>query len=268
MHQSAVIKTKLTPFGANLFYNNFSKEQNDGVHANYHVTFGDRISVHSWGALEVNNVLTVDSQGNIFLPEIGPVHVAGVRNKDLTAVLDKEVRTVYKDHFKIYTNLLSAKPINIYVTGFVQNPGRYPGLPVDSILYYLNKAGGIAPELGTYRDIDIVRNGEVVCKYDLYEFLLHGQIKPFQFSDNDVVLIKRRGAFITLQGDVAQESTLEFFTRPFMGAEILNIVPESSHAKEIVVTGMREGEIKSFTYDLEDFVTQSLEDGDQGCYKA
>lgn len=252
----------LPPFGENLFYNNFPKEQNDGISPNYQVTYGDRISVHSWGALEVNNIFTVDSQGNIFLPEVGPIHISGVRNKDLTNVIYKEVNKVYKDHFKIYTSLLSAKPINVYVTGFVQKPGRYPGFSVDSILYYLNKAGGILPELGTYRDIAVQRNGETIQRFDLYDFILKGKIDNFQFLDNDVVLVTRRGSTIKILGDVLQKVILEFLNTPITGQDILDIIAEMPQAHEVVVTGTRNGGLRSFDHAIKTFALQTLKSGD------
>src|SRR5262249_8094724 len=61
------------PFGARLFTGNFLRTRQDGLNGDYLVMPGDRIQVNTWGALETSSVLLVDAQGNVFLPNVGPV---------------------------------------------------------------------------------------------------------------------------------------------------------------------------------------------------
>ncbi len=77
----------------------------------------------------------------------------------------------------VYVNLINSQPVAIFVTGFVLKPGRYAGGPTDSVLYYLDMAGGIDPERGSYRDVKILRNSKVLSALDLYPFILEGTIK-------------------------------------------------------------------------------------------
>ena len=132
----------LLPFGSNLFTGNFAAERDDGVNPDYVVASGDRIVVQTWGAVVLNETLIVDGQGNIFLPEVGPVPVEGRRNAELTGIVKTALQRVYRSNFGVYTNLLSPQPVSVYVTGFVNNPGRYAGLPTDSVLYFLDRADG------------------------------------------------------------------------------------------------------------------------------
>ena len=73
------------PFGANLFTGGFSNDREDGLNPEYVLQPGDRVSVRIWGATEFNESLTIDPQGNVFLPSVGPIALAGTRNRDLNA---------------------------------------------------------------------------------------------------------------------------------------------------------------------------------------
>jgi len=116
------------PFGSNLFTGNFAAQREDGINPDYQILPGDRVMVNAWGALTINEVFTVDSQGNIFLPGIGPVRLAGVRNENLTNVVEAAISRTYRGNFGVYTNLLTTSPVAVFVTGGVRRPwGRCPG---------------------------------------------------------------------------------------------------------------------------------------------
>jgi protein involved in polysaccharide export with SLBB domain len=112
----------------------------------------------------------VDAQGNVFLPNVGPIPVAGTKNAELTAKMRAGLGRVYARNFEVYTNLLTAKPVAVFVTGGVKRPGRYAGVPSDSALFFLEQAGGIDPRLGSYRNISVLRAGQKLAELDLYDF--------------------------------------------------------------------------------------------------
>src|SRR5690606_31013406 len=154
----------------------FQGQHQDGRNPNYEVMPGDRVVVNTWGALELNQIFVVDGQGNIFLPSIGPVPLAGVKNSNLTRVVQAQIAKVYRSGVGVYTNLLTAAPVGVYVTGGVPRPGRYAGVPADSVLFFLNQAGGIEPATGSYRSISVLRDGKVIADMDLYDFILNGAL--------------------------------------------------------------------------------------------
>ena len=91
----------LAPFGANLFHGNFAGTYNDGLNGDYVILPGDRIMVRVWGAKTYNDVLPVDQQGNIFLPEVGPVRVAGLRQSALQGAVKARLASVFTDNVNI-----------------------------------------------------------------------------------------------------------------------------------------------------------------------
>jgi protein involved in polysaccharide export with SLBB domain len=250
------------PFGARLFTGNFLRTRQDGLNADYVVMPGDRIQVNTWGALEASNVFLVDAQGNIFLPNVGPVQVAGTKNSELTLKVKAGLSRVYARNFEVYTNLLSAKPVAVFVTGGVKRPGRYAGVPSDSVLFFLEEAGGIDARLGSYRNLTVLRAGQKVAELDLYDFLLKGTLPALQFKDGDTVLVNPRGSVVEMRGDVTLPATLEFKPGAVSGADALSVVPGAARATQVTVEGIRGGVPISRTLSVVGFKTFALQDGD------
>jgi protein involved in polysaccharide export with SLBB domain len=250
------------PFGANLFTGNYAAQREDGMNPEYRILPGDRVMVNAWGAVSINDVFAVDTQGNIFLPAIGPVLLAGVRNADLTDVMRAAIARVYRGTVGVYTNLLTASPVAVFVTGGVPRPGRYAGIPSDSALFFLDQAGGIHPIDGSYRQIRILRQGNPIAEIDLYEFLLNGQLPSVQFADGDVILVGRRGPTVEVQRAGAPPMVVELRSPDAHGAEILAIVNRGARMNAVTIRGMRDGQPTIRTIDAGAFETANVRDGD------
>jgi protein involved in polysaccharide export with SLBB domain len=260
--QSGALGPAPEPFGSRLFTGNFLRTRQDGLNADYVVMPGDRVQVNTWGALEMRDIYLVDAQGNIFLPNVGPIQVAGTKNSELTAKVKAGLSRVYARNFEVYTNLLSAKPVAVFVTGGVKRPGRYAGVPSDSILFFLEEAGGIDPRLGSYRNLTVLRGAQTLAQIDLYDFLLHGTLPPVQFKDGDTVLVNPRGTIIEMRGDVTLPATLEFKPEAVTGADALAVVPGIARATQVTIEGIRSGVPISRTLSVAGFRGFSLRDGD------
>lgn len=254
---------KPAPFGANLFTGNFLKTRQDGLNPNYRVMPGDMVSVHAWGSVDINDIFTVDGQGNLFIPGIGPVPVQGVRNADLSSVVRAKIKETFINSFDVYTNLVTAQPVLVYVTGAVNHPGRYAGLPSDSVLFFLDLAGGVDPALGSYREIEIRRAGKRVETIDLYRFLLDGVIPHFQFRDGDTVLVRKRGPVVVLSGDVPRDALVELTPGARKGSDLLAVLPGSAGTAGAAIKGFRGGQPFSESLPLAAFADRVLEDGDR-----
>src|SRR3546814_4207811 len=85
-------------FGANLFPGAFARQAATQFNPDYMISIGDNIQVRLWGAFQFQASLTVDPQGNIFLPNVGPIHLLGVRNKELQKVVDGAVSRVFRSN--------------------------------------------------------------------------------------------------------------------------------------------------------------------------
>src|SRR3546814_1358239 len=85
------------------------------------------------------------------------------------------------------SSLASAQPVRVFVGGFVHRPGAYAGTSMDSILHYIDQAGGIDPDRGSFLDIEVKRGSTARAKRNLYDFLLLGEMPQIQLSDEDVI---------------------------------------------------------------------------------
>ncbi|HEY8428990.1 MAG TPA: polysaccharide biosynthesis/export family protein, partial [Sandaracinaceae bacterium] len=250
------------PFGANLFTGSYAAQREDGLNPDYRILPGDRVMVNAWGAVTINDIFAVDSQGNIFIPNIGPIRLEGVRNEDLTSVVRNAIARVYRGQFGVYTNLLTASPVAVFVTGGVRRPGRYAGIPSDSVLFFLDQAGGIDPDSGSYRHVKILRQGAVLVESDLYDFLLRGQLTTVQFSDGDVILVERRGPVVEVQRPGREPMLVELTSEQATGAEVLEIVARDGRVNGVTVRGLRDGHPTVRTMDPSQLESFPVRDGD------
>lgn len=258
----------LMPFGASLFKGGFRGAMGDGMNPNYQVAPGDQIAVRAWGAFEFDDILPVDTQGNIFIPGTGPLQVAGQTHREVDQSVRRAITSVYPDNVEVYTNLQGVQPVAIFVTGYVQHPGRYAGTPSDSVLYYLDQAGGIDQALGSYRDILVMRDGRRLTQLDLYHFLIDGRIPRPQFEDGDTIVVRERGATVAVTGDVNRAYRYEFPAKRIDPAELLELARLESGVSHVLQQGLRDGEPISRYLTLDDFRRHSLEGGDSLSFSA
>jgi protein involved in polysaccharide export with SLBB domain len=222
------------PFGCFLFNGDFSSEKTPVFSPEYAIAIGDKISIKLWGSVDYEQVHTVDAQGNIFLPRIGPVNVIGVKNKDLTATVLKAVRTVYINNVSLYAGLLETQPVVVYVTGGVIRPGAYGGTSASSLMYYLDRSGGIDAASGSYLNIAIIRGTKNIRTFNLYDFVIRGEMPAFQFADGDTILVGPRSHSVKVEGLIANPYRFEFNEETIAASAILRMSsprPEATHMR-------------------------------------
>lgn len=259
---------QLPPFGANLFEGGFRGTAADGLNPGYRVKPGDQVTLRAWGAVEIDRVLTVDAQGNIFIPSIGPLEVQGQNSEQLDSSVRQAIHSVYPDNVEVYTNLQGVQPVGVFVTGYVENPGRYAGTPSDSLLYFLDQAGGIDNELGSFRDIRVIRDDQVVARVDLYDFLLDGEIARPQLRDGDTIVVEERGPSIAVVGDVQREYRYELVGERLTGAEVANLARLKAGVSHVLVRGSRDDGPFARYFPLNAFNGQTVRSGDEVTFSA
>ncbi|WP_245923041.1 polysaccharide biosynthesis/export family protein [Leucothrix arctica] len=250
------------PFGSSLFSGNFSAQQNTGLDPNYIITPGDTVSLHIWGAIQADETTSVDAQGNIFLPEIGAVKVAGSPASALPNLVRGKLRGVYKDGVDVYVNLVTATPINVFVTGYVKKPGQYSGMQTDSVLSFLHKSGGILQNQGSYRDIRIMRQGKTIGNVDLYAFLRWGQLPRLSFKSGDTILVNTQKSTINVMGDARGNYSFELKQPNGLGRELMTMARPNPSVTNVALTGSRNRVPWSVYLGLGKFSSTVLRDGD------
>lgn len=251
------------PYGANLFAGGYETERSDGLNDDYLIAAGDKINIWIWGAVNYSNVVTVDNQGNIFIPEVGPINVQDLRASKVNDYVTAQIKKVYTNNVNVYVNLLTSTPVSIYLSGPVIRPGQYAGMASDSVLYYLKRAGGIDPERGSYREISIMRDNKEIETIDLYDFIRTGDMPNVSFKDGDVILVKPQKTAITVTGGVRNPFRFELKESVTPGKVLTQYARPLAKISHVGVMGSRQSGPFSLYMPLEEFLSFELQDGDK-----
>lgn len=230
-------------FGEQLFQPGIAQTYGVGLNEEYKIAIGDRVALRMWGAFPYQNVQVVDPQGNIFLPNVGPVLVAGVRNRDLNDIVRAAIRNVYRSNVEVYATLESSQPVRVFVTGFVRAPGQYPGVSADSALGFLLRAGGVDPARGSYIDIHLLRDGQERASFNLYDFLIEGRMESVQIQDGDTIVVGGRQNAVRVTGDVFNRYGFEFKDPGIAAEELLHLahpMPGATHVSVVHKVGTQQ----------------------------
>lgn len=249
-------------FGSQMFTGRFAQQTFSGFNPDYQIAVGDRLMVRMWGAQVYEAYQTVDPQGNIFVPNVGPVAVLGVRNTDLNRQVEEAVKRVFRANVGIYATLDSAQPVKLFVTGFVRAPGLYAGLSSDSVLAYLDRAGGIDPERGSYLNVQVLRGGRQRATIDLYRFLLDGVIDRPQLQDGDTIVVQPRRYTVTVTGEAQNPYLFEIRDSTIPAVDLLRYAVPKAAATHLSVVRNTGVELKSEYYAIGKSDQVSVQSGD------
>lgn len=250
-------------FGAQLFSAGSVRSGKGTFNPEYVISVGDVLSVRIWGAVTSEAKYTVDPQGNVFIPNLGPVRVQGVSNAKLNAVFEQAARTVFKSNVFVYASLEAAQPVKVFVTGGVNKPGLYDGLSSDSVLAFLQSAGGVDLERGSFVDIQVKRGDAVRQSVNLYHFLTSGRLPLIQFTDGDVILVSRRGPQVLVEGDVSNAAKFEFSGDAMAAKHFIDMAQPKSGATHFSIRRMSAGVELVEQFPMEAAAQQAVRSGDQ-----
>ncbi|MDL0095942.1 polysaccharide biosynthesis/export family protein [Campylobacter vicugnae] len=249
-------------FGENLFNGNFTMVSQHIYNPDYILAIGDVVNVKLWGAYEFEQQLTIDSQGNIFLPKVGVIKLLGVKNSNLVAVISKSVKRVFKENVHVYADMGIYQNVSIFVTGNVNKPGLYQGLSSDSLIQFIDKAGGINPQYGSFRNITVVRNNKPYKNIDLYDFMVDGKIEMFALKNGDVILIGSVGAYMSASGEVLRSYRFEAKDSSMSLKELARLAGIKPVVTQAIVKSYNNNQIQITSYPLTKFDSVKLRAGD------
>ena len=210
-------------FGFSLFNNDkltFEPTVNIPVSQGYVLGAADELVVDVWGSSQQTYELTIDRNGAIQIPLLGPITVGGITLEEATALIRNRMGTIYGDlnssaprtFMSVRTGTL--KPIRVNVIGEAFVPGTYTVPGTATLFNVLYLSGGPSKE-GSFRDIQLIRAGKVVSHLDVYDFLINGKTAVnVPLRDDDIIMIptyinrvhmygffKRKGIFEAREGE-------------------------------------------------------------------
>jgi len=221
-------------FGADLFQSvpsTFAPLDNAPVPPDYIVGPDDLVRVRVWGQVNFNANLRVDRSGEIYVPQVGSVHVAGERFSDLDPMIRTAVGKIYRN-FDLSVQLGDIRSIQVYVTGEARRPGVYTVSSLSTLVDALFASGGPSVQ-GSMRRVELRRGGTVVTTFDLYRFILAGdKTHDARLLSGDVIHIAPAGPQVAVVGSVRRPAIYELLPGETIGDAIKDAGNLTSLASE------------------------------------
>ena len=259
-------------FGHRIFQNKevaFEAAYNLPTPQNYKLGPGDEVAIDVWGASEYSMQEIISPDGNVYVEGLGPVHLSGLTvtqaNNHLKHQFGKISGVDGEDpNSDIRLTLAQNRTIQVHVMGEVENPGTYTMSSFATVFNALYQAGGVN-EVGTLRDVKVYRNDKPIATYDVYDFILNGNVDTsIRLEDNDVVSVDAYKNLVCVTGKVKRPMYYEMLDDETVAQLLKYAGGFSGNAyKEdirLVRNGKREREI--YTLNAEEQQTFIVGDGD------
>jgi polysaccharide export outer membrane protein len=191
-------------FGQSLFRqapSTFSPVDWMQVPSDYIIGPGDELQIKVWGQVEANLRVIVDRSGQIYIPQVGQISVAGLHYGDLEPHLKSEISKIFKN-FNVTANIGRLRSIQVVVVGNARYPGTYTISSLSTLVNAIFASGGPAPQ-GSLRHIQVRRDGTTITDFDFYDLLIKGdKSKDVRLLPGDVLYIPHVGPLVAVSGSV------------------------------------------------------------------
>ena len=198
-------------FGRDIFNNKnltFEPVMNIATPQNYVLGPGDQLIIDVYGDTQRSEQLTVSPDGDVNVPDYGPVHVAGLSVSAAQNKVRSHLGTYYESS-DIKVTVGQTRTILVNVMGEVKAPGTYTLSAFATVFHALYMAGGIS-DLGTLRNIKVYRQGRLISVVDVYEFILNGRLAGnVRLMDNDVIQVGPYESIVDIAGRVKRPMAYE-----------------------------------------------------------
>ena len=253
-------------FGRDIFNNkrlSFEPQMNIATPQNYVVGPGDQLIIDIYGASQQSLQLTVSPDGDVTVPEFGPIRVSGLSINAAQARIRSKLGSYYQSS-EIKTSLGQTRSIMVNVMGEVRVPGTYTLSAFATVFHALYMAGGIS-DLGTLRSIKVFRQGRQISVVDIYEFILNGRLAGnVRLQDNDVIQVGTYNSIVDITGKVKRPMAYEMKPSESLSTLIKYSGGFTGDAYKNMIRVLRKSEDLKSVYNVEEFDMSSFKmtDGD------
>ena len=262
---------KLERFGYDYFADNqnaFLPTKDTPIPSDYILGPGDIVKIILFGNNNKKYTLQVTREGDIFLPEIGPIAIAGLSFGDVKETIKQIVENQLIGTQATLT-LGELRAVNIFVLGEALNPGMYTVSALSTLTNAVFANGGVK-NTGSLRNIQLKRNGKIVSKFDFYDLLLNGDTsKDIRLMSGDVVFIPPTEKLVGISGEVKRPGIYELKENE-NGDDLLSFAGSlkakadlTSLQLERIDSRKNSFNLISVNLDLTPFSSLELQDGDK-----
>ena len=200
-------------FGRNIFNTRnltFEPNVNLATPPNYRLGPGDEVIIDIWGASQTNIRETISPDGTINVQELGPIYLSGKTVEEANRFLKAELGKVFSnENNQIRMTLGNTRTIQINIMGEVVQPGTYALSAFSTVFHALYRAGGVN-DIGSLRDVQLVRDGKKIADVDIYDFIMQGRIKDdISLQEGDVIIVPAYEILVEMEGNVKRPMLFE-----------------------------------------------------------
>lgn len=254
-------------FGSDFFktyQSSFMPINEPNLSSEYILDFGDTLEIQLTGQKESIDEYTIKRDGSIKLKEIGSVNLAGLTLGEAVTFIKQKVNTSFIGA-EAFVSLVNLRDINVLVSGNAFNPGIYTISGNSSILHALFVAGGIGDN-GSYREINLIRNQEIIDTLDLYDVLLTGKFNPnIRLRSGDVVFVNSVNKIVAIHGAIKMPAKYELTNEQNLNdlLEYANGITKEADLKNVYLDRILDGKVNSLPIsNIKQLVNIEAYDGD------
>lgn len=246
----------------------FEPSENLATPQNYKLGPGDEVVIDIWGTSEDHLRQTISPEGSIMISQIGPVYLNGMTisdaNKHIKNAFSKKYAGMTDAETDIQVTLGQVRTIQVDIMGEVATPGTFRMSPFSSVFHALYRAGGIN-DIGSLRNIQVLRNGKKIAGVDIYQYLFDGKTAGnIRIQEGDVIIVPPYEQLVSIDGNVKRPMYYEI--KP--GETIKTIIDYAGgftgDAYEDMVRLARQSGTENELYNInkDEFASYRLKDGD------
>lgn len=241
----------------------FEPNSNLATPANYVLGPGDQVVINIYGASQHTLTHTISPEGTVTVKDYGPIYLSGLTVEAAQAKLRNTIGSRYQSS-SLKVSVGNTRTILINVMGEVNTPGTYRLSPFSTVFYALYHAGGVK-ELGTLRNVRLIRNGRLVTVIDIYDFILNGRLAGnITLQDNDVIQVGPYETLVNISGNVKRPMFYEMRKDESVGTLIKYAggFTGDAYKKSVQLVRLGGERYSMYTVDEFDMGTFKVEDGD------
>ncbi|HRS05786.1 MAG TPA: SLBB domain-containing protein [Candidatus Ratteibacteria bacterium] len=206
-----VVSRNLSRFGSGFFRmsaSTFAPISDVPVGPEYVLGPGDELIIDVWGMIEGRYQVIIDREGGVVLPKIGRLHLWGLTFNNAEKLIRQKFNK-YFTGFELSITMGRLRTIKVFVLGEVRNPGSYELSSLSTLFHALYTAGG-PTSTGTMRNIQLIRNNEIIGTTDIYDFLLTGKKQQdYKLQSGDTIFIPLVGPLVGISGNIKRPAIYE-----------------------------------------------------------
>ena len=273
------VEDEVKRFGSDFFKNKNIVESPQlfvATPSDYRLGPGDDLIINLFGASEITYSVQISRNGNVKFEKLAPVYLSGLSIRSASKRLKQRLSKIYTglgsnnqiEKVDLELSLQKARSIVVNITGQVEAPGTYTISGFSSVLNALYAAGG-PNDVGTYRDINIIRNGRVIHNVDLYDYFSNGIYPNIYLRDQDVILVKPYEIETELVSGFKQLVLFEI-KKDEVVSDLISIsggASSNTYRSKLFIERFDDFSQKIVEIDEKDFNDTKLNDGDKISFK-